>query len=347
MDAVTDLAARAAAFIGIIQQYELVNCDDLSKREHLSVLRMEGKKMPALDFTHTNRQFVKRVFDLIWINNESASEEKVVTCFVNRAHELLNWTWRLAISEALLLEGIKAAQLPTPDEWRQAISRVLYKNAEERIILARAISYLPIQLVLASGGAKYKVLEQRVLQEWDAPVQDLAILISQSDLPYSWENRVEEATQQNRAGEDFNAARLSVMFKSEKALLEALISRKVPLSFEQISGAELDEIQLCRDKRKNEDNLSEDESKQVPDFAELEEKLITSLGSPTAPVDPTAIADPVQRAQAMELHALAFSGGGIRSATFNLGILQGFAKAGLISRFDYLSTVSGGGYIGS
>jgi Patatin-like phospholipase. len=44
---------------------------------------------------------------------------------------------------------------------------------------------------------------------------------------------------------------------------------------------------------------------------------------------------------------LAFSGGGIRSATFNLGILQGLAKFKLLERIDYLSTVSGGGYIGS
>lgn len=44
---------------------------------------------------------------------------------------------------------------------------------------------------------------------------------------------------------------------------------------------------------------------------------------------------------------LAFSGGGIRSATFNLGILQGLANLGLLKYFDYLSTVSGGGYIGS
>jgi hypothetical protein len=44
---------------------------------------------------------------------------------------------------------------------------------------------------------------------------------------------------------------------------------------------------------------------------------------------------------------LAFSGGGIRSATFNLGILQGLASAKLLSQIHYLSTVSGGGYIGS
>ncbi|MDQ3257636.1 MAG: patatin-like phospholipase family protein, partial [Acidobacteriota bacterium] len=45
--------------------------------------------------------------------------------------------------------------------------------------------------------------------------------------------------------------------------------------------------------------------------------------------------------------ALCLSGGGIRSATFNLGILQGLARHGLLEKFDYLSTVSGGGFIGS
>jgi hypothetical protein len=47
------------------------------------------------------------------------------------------------------------------------------------------------------------------------------------------------------------------------------------------------------------------------------------------------------------LSALCISGGGIRSATFGLGALQGLAESGLLPRFDYLSTVSGGGYIGS
>jgi hypothetical protein len=46
------------------------------------------------------------------------------------------------------------------------------------------------------------------------------------------------------------------------------------------------------------------------------------------------------------LVGLALSGGGIRSATFNLGLLQALARMGLLSKFDYLSTVSGGGYIG-
>jgi len=47
------------------------------------------------------------------------------------------------------------------------------------------------------------------------------------------------------------------------------------------------------------------------------------------------------------LIGLAFSGGGIRSATFNLGVLEALAQARLLHVFDYVSTVSGGGYIGS
>lgn len=46
------------------------------------------------------------------------------------------------------------------------------------------------------------------------------------------------------------------------------------------------------------------------------------------------------------LAGLAFSGGGIRSATFNLGITQALAELRLLRQFDYLSCVSGGGYIG-
>jgi predicted acylesterase/phospholipase RssA len=44
---------------------------------------------------------------------------------------------------------------------------------------------------------------------------------------------------------------------------------------------------------------------------------------------------------------LALSGGGIRSATFCLGVLQALSQRQRLASFDYLSTVSGGGYIGS
>jgi hypothetical protein len=51
--------------------------------------------------------------------------------------------------------------------------------------------------------------------------------------------------------------------------------------------------------------------------------------------------------QEVPLSAICLSGGGIRSATFNLGVLQSLAKRKLLGQFDYLSSVSGGGYIAS
>lgn len=44
---------------------------------------------------------------------------------------------------------------------------------------------------------------------------------------------------------------------------------------------------------------------------------------------------------------LAISGGGVRSASFGLGVLEALDEGGIFRRLDYLSTVSGGGFIGS
>jgi hypothetical protein len=51
--------------------------------------------------------------------------------------------------------------------------------------------------------------------------------------------------------------------------------------------------------------------------------------------------------QTLDGVGLALSGGGIRSASFALGVVQMLINSSLLQRFDYLSTVSGGGYLGS
>lgn len=62
-----------------------------------------------------------------------------------------------------------------------------------------------------------------------------------------------------------------------------------------------------------------------------------------------AVAQPSHGPQDLsaELTGLALSGGGIRSAAFNLGLLQGLYDKDLLRQVDYLSTVSGGGYAGA
>jgi hypothetical protein len=58
--------------------------------------------------------------------------------------------------------------------------------------------------------------------------------------------------------------------------------------------------------------------------------------------------EPIMRPTASSnVIGLALSGGGIRSASFCLGALQALEKAKVLKNIDYLSTVSGGGYIGA
>jgi predicted acylesterase/phospholipase RssA len=47
------------------------------------------------------------------------------------------------------------------------------------------------------------------------------------------------------------------------------------------------------------------------------------------------------------LYALCLSGGGVRSAAYCLGVLQALARDSRLTGFHYLSTVSGGGYVGA
>ena len=70
--------------------------------------------------------------------------------------------------------------------------------------------------------------------------------------------------------------------------------------------------------------------------------------------DVTTAADVLRVERERHLHkgadeplvGLALSGGGIRSATFGLGVLQALTALRLFERLDYISTVSGGGYLG-
>ncbi len=77
---------------------------------------------------------------------------------------------------------------------------------------------------------------------------------------------------------------------------------------------------------------------------QIEERRRRRCGAPQS--EPDDGADPETRARRLKLNALCLSGGGIRSAAFCLGLLQGLAEKRLLGQFDYLSTVSGGGFIG-
>ncbi len=86
---------------------------------------------------------------------------------------------------------------------------------------------------------------------------------------------------------------------------------------------------------------------------------IAAIGKDFSQLDGSDLPDTYRQLNNDNRWALAVSGGGIRSAAFGLGIIQCFADHGVVSKldpnetepllqqFDYLSTVSDGGYVGS
>ncbi len=120
------------------------------------------------------------------------------------------------------------------------------------------------------------------------------------------------------------------------------------VSFAEVLAEELVEVDALRQKRK----VEERRDSRSAEVWQNVERIAKEARSPQredkegkeAAGEATLV---VGQARQMELAGLAFSGGGIRSATFNLGVLQGLAKFNKVRTFDYLSTVSGGGYIGN
>jgi hypothetical protein len=86
----------------------------------------------------------------------------------------------------------------------------------------------------------------------------------------------------------------------------------------------------------------------LPNPATLEQVMEAELAEVAARRRAAGFAEPhAAREVKGNLVGLALSGGGVRSASFNLGLLQALVQSGALRFVDYLSTVSGGGYIGA
>jgi hypothetical protein len=86
----------------------------------------------------------------------------------------------------------------------------------------------------------------------------------------------------------------------------------------------------------------------IRDFSDLNSSTIDKLNTSEAKeIDVRRKVHGIGTAAGTDAIGLSLSGGGIRSATFCLGVVQVLAQRNLLKDVDYLSTVSGGGYIGS
>src|ERR1035438_8391176 len=61
-------------------------------------------------------------------------------------------------------------------------------------------------------------------------------------------------------------------------------------------------------------------------------------------LSPPSVSQPAVPNGGNEYVGLAMSGGGVRSAIFQVGVLQALATAHYLPQIDYISAVSGGGY---
>ncbi len=333
MNAISDLTARAISFITAVQTTLLNGEIDIEKEtDRVSILTIapgdfESKFRSLIYNNKLEDKFSVRAAEIVWISSKMLNKPQAIEYTIKICIELIKWINDNRTNGISLLQESYGGY-PTPYNWRISIGKILYAHPGERVRLAIALQYLPIQIILALGGGGYDAAAQRILQMWTTNHEDKVLLLNDEEIKIS-----EKFTGLEKAS-GINAEKL---LQNHALLLDHLIIQKAPLSFELVFSEELKEIEANRIRR-------------------VEEEYITGLHEPSVK-DPKAkdeemakvkdINDPFEKVRKMNVCALAFSGGGIRSATFNLGILQGLAGKKLIGKFDYLSTVSGGGYIGS
>ena len=197
-------------------------------------------------------------------------------------------------------------------------------NTEERILLAKM--FFPV--TLSSRNVRFLIedaLDERAKQ------------IVGFGIEKSWHRAAEPIPNERSAAMDWQK-------KDETERLEVLLCRNSlrnlcrdidsPVPFSMVFSDELDEIARSRWSRL-----------QLPPATHLGNDATTPTQSDGCCASVKELS--TERAFRANLFGVALSGGGIRSATFALGLFQAMADRNVLPYIDVLSCVSGGGYFGS
>ena len=364
MDVVTDLSSQCVSFITVFQEIckERIIDQNINPITFSFFLEQAAEikwhledhiKDPSLDSQiNFSDSLKKRIGEIVCTCEGSKVSDATCEKFVLTCCELVIWVEIFKkFDEGYKLPGIFSSSY----EWRQCIRKILYSDTSQRIILSGYLEYMPVQVILCLGAKTLDFEQQRMLQVWGTGGELNILSPKNKEFNEAWWRAgfkiiVQRIVKEKRyegslLGRSFGitvpgtrevnditknvirAEYAAVLLKDDCELLKALEFEENPIPFETLFSDELDEIVASRQIRRK----VEDAKKFWADDD----------------IDDMPKGDPHVRAKSLNLYALAFSGGGIRSATFNLGILQKLAEMGLLARFDYLSTVSGGGYIGS
>lgn len=348
MDIVTDFTAEAMSYLSLFQDIQKNNPQNvflkrLLNKELSSKEAWEQLELSEIEVKELRPQQKDKIKDLVW-HSPSITEPDVLLSkhyFTITLH-LLQWlaaniqktkddTTEDNTLEILLSqfdENDKPNLFRPPFFWRQHIREVLFTYPEKRISLAEKLKYVPLQLILALDKNEINSYKIRLCQFYveahngDDLTKDSVEILSNEDRVFHntwWKNRYDEAHE---------------LLLNDKKLLEKLKENEVTLPFDSLFRDEIIEISKARKFREKELNFSKTKNESTE-----QENLESNDINDFTPFDP------FKKAQDMKLMGIAFSGGGIRSASFNLGVLQRLASLNTLHRFDYISSVSGGGYI--
>ena len=197
-----------------------------------------------------------------------------------------------------------------PAAWRRALRRLLYANPEQRLALCTALSYSP--------GADF--FEPLLIQTLLGESGSRRVVLENT--------KFDPLTSRQQA--------VDYLLNEPEKLATCLEVAEQAVPFVHVLARELEEIARRRG------------------YLDLHaERLGLPRPNPAQPAQTYALSQPFAPglgpfglAETADLMGLGLSGGGIRSATFALGAVQALAQRGWLPRLDYLSTVSGGGYLG-
>lgn len=356
MDIVTDLSSQAVSILTLLQDIlkdnevvpGVLKSTEYEKLVHASIRAARGVPFEAakseihpasrLEVDNKRLDRIKEIF-ICTLPYETASDT-LTKVFLEVSDQLLNWLNRPNV-KALLSEieenpGL-AIPLMSPDQWRRLIRRMLYERPSERLDLAGRIHYMPALIILAFGEKDPHL--KKILQVFSQGEGHELLTPDDSQKVSDWWTMGETIDSQQMSDNGTSRLQMLGRLMTDDKELYARLAADNPMSFEMIFNRELDVVQRSRESRRIDPESGAGNSK----FPESSIQVPSEWDGPSQSFS----MDPLLRAEKMRLTAVAFSGGGIRSATFNLGVIQKLTEKSLLPHVDYLSTVSGGGYIGS
>ncbi|WP_210517542.1 patatin-like phospholipase family protein [Hymenobacter terricola] len=351
MDVNSEIAARATAVLTLLQDWLAGPPPSPSGRATAYPITVRDfGQTPCAEVLHypAGPELCRRAQELVPETAAGLTPPEAWTLLLQQAHELVGYLLRLRRQlpgemasvldpEPLLTEDsslaalLDAPQPSLPAAWRQHLRRALNGYPRLRRHFAAALGFEPLLL--------RALLAEPALAEHYAPVKE-HIEMTRDFTPFEvrrpWRLLPAAALIQPAEAiapvpapdaDPVRAARLAALLDDPELVAALLDATLAAVPFSHVQGRELEDITARR--------------------AAL---YPTPVGKAEAGPELHPFAPgpgPTVMAGRAELLGLALSGGGIRSATFCLGVVQALAQRGWLPRLDYLSTVSGGGYLGS